>query len=1098
MVATSGAKTLDAGTSTFSTLLVSGAGSFTLSAHATATADMRILAAGGFALSSGQTLAVGNTFENRVGGAATSWTGSTLRLYGVAAQTINSKSTGGDLYGTMLLEPGAKVSMWNSSSTAYAVASSAYLYSMDHSASDGELDIWGSYARTTGTDHWSYATDFDGTTLAGAARRQARIRFASGASATFDSGATLSLQGGVAASTSVDRQGVSGNYSVVVRDAFVDASEYTFRNLDTSGLQLLGTTTITSLDYGDFTLDVDGGSTITIASSTIDQNASSLVNLVRFELSGGVTPGANVKRTGTTTNVITFQDAFGAFSGEAYDEDGGDACGSIRWNDSACLETDQRAYRWRNDDGAEGAPASEWFDASWSSRRHLEVSNSTTTAFTNLAVRFDLPYDSDMQSDFDDLRFTDSSGTTSIPYWIESYDASQATVWVRVPTLSASSYADLYVYYGNGMAGAGSSGTSTFTFFEDFEDNSLSEYSGDTSMFAPSTALNYERVYGLGASTGNEGNRTTDGIGQASLGIGRNTTFRFFQNINLSTGGSDEPCVLFGVQSPVTANQNYGVCLQPFGQDKIVIAKDVAYNGRSDGSTLLVQKNVTWASGWYEVIVDWLSAGDRINVSVYDSGGSLFATTTATSSSYTSGGIGFAYWGLHGGWDQYTAKTYASDAPTVAVGLEQQDSGATWKMAENTALLNQRSNENVRLRLLVRNSGTSVAAQTYRLQVAAKGVSPNCESVPSGNYADVTTTSSGCGSSPACMTTSSQFTDQASTTRLLSPQRGFTYTYGKIMEDPSDESAGLDLDSNVFTELEYNFQMTAFATQDRYCFRTTNGSTALDNYTRVAELKVLHAPTISNMSFNSDRHISLTEGTATIISATATVTDLNGYLDLFAATSTFYRSSVAGATACTADENDCYQIASTSCAFSDCGGSSCTLACQVFMQFFADPTDAGSDFEDDIWDSILDVWDTSLAHARSSSTREVYTLRALTVPSAVNYGDIIVGQDTADYNATTSVTNTGNALLNLLLSGVDMTAGSSTIPTEQQKYATSTFVYSSCTTCAALATTSSPFPIGVDKPTTTSAFFRNMYWGLAVPGGTAATTHQGINTFLAN
>lgn len=74
---------------------------------------------------------------------------------------------------------------------------------------------------------------------------------------------------------------------------------------------------------------------------------------------------------------------------------------------------------------------------------------------------------SHIASDFRDLRFTDSSGTTQIPYWIESYTASTtATVWVQVPSISSGT--TIYMYYGT-QATTASSGTNTFpSLFDDF------------------------------------------------------------------------------------------------------------------------------------------------------------------------------------------------------------------------------------------------------------------------------------------------------------------------------------------------------------------------------------------------------------------------------------------------------------------------------------------------------------------------------------------------------------------------------------------------------------------------------------------------------
>jgi hypothetical protein len=695
------------------------------------------------------------------------------------------------------------------------------------------------------------------------------------------------------------------------------------------------------------------------------------------------------------------------------------------------------------------------------------VTNNSGTAVSNAQVKVELTYDGDMQDDFEDLRFTDSDGVTLIPFWLASHITSATgTVWVKVPNLPASGVADIYVYYGNGSATSLSSGTTTFTYFDDFEDGSLSEYTGDTTLFAASAALNYERSYGLGASTGNEGQKTTDGIGRTDVSASRDSTIRFMQYIDMSSGGSNEPCFLFGVTGLFTSNQNYGVCLQPFGSDKLVIAKDVSNNGRNDGSTLLATKSVTYTTGWYETVIDWLSAGNAINVSVYDSTGAFFASTSTASSAYTSGGYGFSFWGQNGGWDVVRAGAYIPATPSTVVGLEEESGGATWKATEDSALIDFPSGQNVRLRIGIKNSGTAITEQNFRLQVAAKGVSPNCEAVPTGNYSDVPMTTSSCGSSVACMTQSSQFANQAATTRRLSLSQGFTFTAGQIVEDPSNESSDLNVDANKVAEMEYNFQMTAYATGDRYCFRAVNGSVPLDNYSKVAELKMLHIPSVSSWTWNGGNHIALTEGTTTYISGVGTVTDYNGFADFTtlpaSASSTNFRSSFAGGRFCAADANACYQIATTSCAYSSCAGNSCTLTCTAAFQYYADPTDTGSFYQDDVWDSFVDVWDLSNSHGTASATREMYTVKGLSIPAAIDYGDVTVGFDTADTNASTTVRNTGNSIMDVELSGSDISNGASVITVGNQKYSTSTFTYSACTplsspTCAFLGYTPTAF-----------------------------------------
>jgi len=74
-------------------------------------------------------------------------------------------------------------------------------------------------------------------------------------------------------------------------------------------------------------------------------------------------------------------------------------------------------------------------------------------------------------SNFNDLRFTKSDGTTLLPYWIESITGATpnqvAKVRIKYDSIDATEKT-FYMYYGNSGAAAASSGADTFPFFDDF------------------------------------------------------------------------------------------------------------------------------------------------------------------------------------------------------------------------------------------------------------------------------------------------------------------------------------------------------------------------------------------------------------------------------------------------------------------------------------------------------------------------------------------------------------------------------------------------------------------------------------------------------
>ncbi len=116
-----------------------------------------------------------------------------------------------------------------------------------------------------------------------------------------------------------------------------------------------------------------------------------------------------------------------------------------------------------------GERAPTWFMDDWAKRRLIAVSNPLNTALDNYQVKIVVPYDDDMQADFGDLRFTLENGD-EIPFWIENYSQSgSATVWVRVPTIPASTPTTICMYYNNPIATSASNGDATFIFFDNFD-----------------------------------------------------------------------------------------------------------------------------------------------------------------------------------------------------------------------------------------------------------------------------------------------------------------------------------------------------------------------------------------------------------------------------------------------------------------------------------------------------------------------------------------------------------------------------------------------------------------------------------------------------
>ncbi|MCP4994323.1 MAG: DUF2341 domain-containing protein, partial [Gammaproteobacteria bacterium] len=127
---------------------------------------------------------------------------------------------------------------------------------------------------------------------------------------------------------------------------------------------------------------------------------------------------------------------------------------------------------------------SNWWDANWQYRRSMLLSNTADETIADYQMKYTISYQDGMNADFTDIRFVDQN-RNKLPYWIErKNDGLDVTVWIKFPTVNATSDQKFYLYYGNSSAQSESSGVDTFDFFDDFD--SLN------SVWAATPQLNYQ------------------------------------------------------------------------------------------------------------------------------------------------------------------------------------------------------------------------------------------------------------------------------------------------------------------------------------------------------------------------------------------------------------------------------------------------------------------------------------------------------------------------------------------------------------------------------------------------------------------------------
>ena len=107
-------------------------------------------------------------------------------------------------------------------------------------------------------------------------------------------------------------------------------------------------------------------------------------------------------------------------------------------------------------------------------RKTVTISVQTSSLPAGYQVKLIIPKETEMQSDFKDLRFETTDGY-GLSHWIESINTTpnpdEATVWVKLKdVVTAPTSIDIYMYYGNPYVSSTSNGNNTFEFFDDFNE----------------------------------------------------------------------------------------------------------------------------------------------------------------------------------------------------------------------------------------------------------------------------------------------------------------------------------------------------------------------------------------------------------------------------------------------------------------------------------------------------------------------------------------------------------------------------------------------------------------------------------------------------
>jgi len=117
--------------------------------------------------------------------------------------------------------------------------------------------------------------------------------------------------------------------------------------------------------------------------------------------------------------------------------------------------------------------------AAWTKIAPIHVNNTGGNAQAYYPVRLLVPYDSDMNNNFSDIRVVENETYNFIPYWIENKsDGEWCVLWFNATYIPANSWCNdtYYLLYGNSSASDASDGNATFEFFDDFDYTNIPSY----------------------------------------------------------------------------------------------------------------------------------------------------------------------------------------------------------------------------------------------------------------------------------------------------------------------------------------------------------------------------------------------------------------------------------------------------------------------------------------------------------------------------------------------------------------------------------------------------------------------------------------------
>lgn len=251
---------------------------------------------------------------------------------------------------------------------------------------------------------------------------------------------------------------------------------------------------------------------------------------------------------------------------------------------------------------------------------------------------------------------------------------------------------------------------------------------------------------------------------------------------------------------------------------------------------------------------------------------------------------------------------------------------------------------------------------------------------------------------------------------------------------------------------------------------------------------------ISNNEPSSESSLIPNPGSIKRVFVYGNVMDPDGDQDIASVYVSFFRTGITSASCDTPEESDPNHCYTGMCTIT--AGDPNTIArydCEIDLQYYADATLGSGVYATDNWSVLITVSDQATARGDNAgflTTSEVAELNAVSIQPTISWGNLDLGTiTTAQSNAAMTVTQYGNSVSDLVLSGTGLTCASGTIDVSRVQYILTDVDGGTALTATPVELTDFNLALRTDGTVT-----KDVFWNLSVPETGVGGSCQGSIT----